>query len=424
MRESKALPGREKSAVSMTVRVTPVGAVRADLSGKSEPSPIWMTKPGQTQADGRPGPDGPIVPTVIVPFHQNLGQLQLCLSAIRESDSEIELIVAADGAVDDCRQIAAAYRAAVVEIPGPLGPAAARNRAAASAHGNVLIFVDSDVVVAPGAIQKLCAVLESCREVAGVFGAYDEAPAETNFSSRYRNLSHSYVHQQASAKAFTFWSGLGAMRTEAFFATRGFDERFRRPSIEDIELGYRLCQAGYELRVEPAARGRHLKRWTFWSGVVTDVRDRGVPWMQLILRSGRLANDLNLTRALRLSVVLSYLLLAALLASAFAPASALVALGSLAALVGINRDYYRWFYRREGLLFTGRAVISHVVHHLCNGVSVVVGTVLSFATRLGVRLPSSSLPLEPWSTSARQPRDGSERHYQPSPTGASKTART
>jgi glycosyltransferase involved in cell wall biosynthesis len=377
-----------------------------------------MTKTTQTPPAGTQTA-GPVYPSVIVPFHQNLRQLQMCLSAIRESDPAIELIVAADGAVDDCREIAARHGARVVDIPGPVGPAAARNQAAATARGNVLVFVDSDVVVAAGAIQKLCAVLQAHPEVAGVFGAYDEAPFETNFCSLYRNLSHSYVHQQASAKAFTFWSGLGALRTEAFVSARGFDERFGRPSIEDIELGYRLCQAGYELRVEPSARGRHLKRWTFLSGIVCDVRDRGLPWMQLILRSGRLANDLNLTKALRVSVALSYLLVTALLASAFAPAAALVAMGALVALVGVNWDYYRWFYARQGLFFTGRAVIAHVVHHLCNGMSVVWGTLLSFAARAGFRLPGS-LPLEPWPVSVRRPLDGMGTRYRTVTPGTSK----
>src|SRR5512145_3332960 len=148
-----------------------------------------------------------------------------------------EIIVAADGAAEDCRPLAASCQARVVEVPGPSGPACARNRAAAAATGDVFLFVDSDVVVAPDALPGLLDVLAGRPEIAGVFGAYDDAPAEPNFMSQYRNLSHAYIHEVGMPEAVTFWAGLGAVRAAAFRMVGGFDERFTRPSVEDIEFG-------------------------------------------------------------------------------------------------------------------------------------------------------------------------------------------
>jgi glycosyltransferase involved in cell wall biosynthesis len=366
---------------------------RGNVAGDSSRAPSETT--GETTVET----------TVIVPFHRNLSQLSACLAAIRRAAPGAELIVAADGALDDCRPLAAAHRARVIEIDGPQGPAAARNHAAAVATGEVLIFVDTDVVVAEDAIERLSGYLAANPGVAGVFGAYDEEPPERNFSSRYRNLSHSYVHQRASTRALTFWGGLGALRADAFNAIGGFDERFRRPCVEDIDLGYRLSMAGYELRVEAAARGRHLKRWTLLGGVVSDVRDRGVPWTQLILRSGLLANDLNTSTALRVSLVLSYVLVGALLAAPFLPTAwaigaLAVAGGGLAALVALNWEYYRWFQRREGTGFAVRVIAVHILHHLCNGVSLAWGAMLTFASRRGIQLPGA-LPAGPWTGHVR-----------------------
>jgi glycosyltransferase involved in cell wall biosynthesis len=346
-----------------------------------------------------------VTATVIVPFHRNLTQLAQCLAAIRVASPATEVIVAADGAVDDCHALAIAQGARVVEIAGPpRGPAAARNRAAAVATGEMLLFVDTDVVVAPDAIGRLLGYLQAHPDVAGVFGAYDEQPPEPNFSSRYRNLSHSYIHQVARARALTFWAGLGAVRTDAFRAVGGFDERFRRPSVEDIDLGYRLSAAGYELRIEPAARGRHLKRWTLVGGAISDIRDRGVPWTQLILRSRLLADDLNTTWPLRISLALSNLILAAMLAALVAPvrlrpASLFVGLAALAGLLALNWRYYEWFYQRGGFGFAARVVAVHILHHLCNGISLAYGTIVTFATRAGLRLPGA-LPTEPWTGSS------------------------
>ena len=236
--------------------------------------------------------------SVIIPFHRNLNHLRESVSAVRRSMPDAEVLIAADGAVDDCRALAAAAGAQVVVVPGPSGPAVARNRAAAVASGDVLAFVDADVVVAPDALPGMCRLLDMRdRDLDGVFGAYDLSPPERNFMSQYKNLSHAYVHEVGDTHASTFWAGLGAVRADAFRSVGGFDERFRRPSIEDIELGYRLVAAGYSLRLDVTFRGRHLKRWTLRSSIATDIRARGIPWTQLIHRSQALSNDLNTTVA-------------------------------------------------------------------------------------------------------------------------------
>jgi GT2 family glycosyltransferase len=333
--------------------------------------------------------------TIIIPFHKDLSQLAQSLPAARRSLPDAEIIVAADGAADDCRPLAAASDARVIEVPGPSGPAAARNRAAAAANGEILCFVDSDVVVDPDALSGMYRLLDNEADIAGVFGAYDLTPALPNFMSQYKNLSHAYTHETGNRDAATFWAGLGAVRTKAFRRVGGFDERFTRPSVEDIDLGYRLRRAGYRLRLDPRIRGKHLKRWTVLNSIEIDIRARGIPWTQLIHRFGALANDLNTRVELRLSVVLSCLLVASIAAWALTPIAAAVTLAILMALVGLNFQYYRWFAQQRGLMFALRVVPAHILHHLCNGVSFVAGTSLYLFGRLGLSLPGA-LPAGEW----------------------------
>jgi GT2 family glycosyltransferase len=342
--------------------------------------------------------------SVIVPFHRNIAQLQQCLTALRASERSLpagttllEIIVVPNGATEDLRLVADAARATLLAIDRACGPAVARNRAVEIATGNVLVFVDTDVVVNPDALGRLAALFQAQPDAGAAFGAYDEAPADSGFVSQCKNLAHSFVHQLASGDARTFWAGLGAVRSEVFARVGGFDERFPRPSVEDIDLGYRIHASGARIILDPDIRGKHLKRWTFKSAIVTDVRDRGVPWTQLIHRYDGLHDDLNVSVAYRWCVVIAYVLAASLVAGLKWPLMLSVIPIAAILLWVLDRHYYGYFVSRRGLVFALRWFPLHIVHHLCNGVSFAVGTGLYMLGRRsrGLSLPGL-LPSNPW----------------------------
>jgi hypothetical protein len=127
---------------------------------------------------------------------------------------------------------------------------------------------------------------------------------------------------------------------------------------------------------------------------VSDIRDRGVPWTQLLCRFGRLDNDLNLRTGHRISIVLAYAAVASLALSIADRTFVAPALLLLAAVAALGFRYYRYFSR--GLLFAARVYPVHLCHHLCNGLSFVVGTGLFIAARFaGVMLPGV-LPRDAW----------------------------
>lgn len=354
---------------------------------------------------------------VIVPFHRNLQQLRQCLAALRAAalvlPSQVELadlIVAADGAVDDPTEVAAVAGARVVTIAGPRGPAVARTIGAATATGDLLVFVDTDVVVHADSLTRLSALFMADPELGAAFGAYDEAPADPGFFSQCRNLAHSFIHQRARRDAQTFWAGLGAVRAAAFAAVRGFDERFAHPSVEDIDLGYRLRLAGFRIVLDPEIRGTHLKRWTFRSSVMSDIWDRGIPWTQLLKRYDTLNNDLNITLAYRACVVVAYLVVIGLIGAWWWPILLAVVPIGLATIWFLDRSYYRFFVTRRGLPFALGWFPFHVLHHLCNGLSFVIGTALYLGQRATGGAFPGALPLTPWPGIAPARADSSHGH--------------
>ena len=322
--------------------------------------------------------------SVIVPAYNCAPTLRRALAALQASDlprEQWELIVADDGSTDNTPLAAGTVADRVVTVAGgPRGPGNARHEAARVATGDVLVFIDADVCVSETALRQFDALFRERPELGAAFGAYDTTPDAPSFVSQYRNLLHHYVHSLSPGPAITFWAGCGAMRRDVFEAMGGFDvERYRRPQIEDIELGYRLAARGIPILLRPEIQGKHLKRWTLMGGFVTDVRDRGVPWMQLLMerREVAAAGPLNLqarekvfTALAPLGVVL--LLGAALLRSWIMLIAGVAALGIV---VAGNAPVLRWFAEMRGRWFACRTVPLRLAYYVLNAFSGLWGAV-------------------------------------------------
>lgn len=253
-------------------------------------------------------PTSPI--SVVIPAWNSAPTLDRVLEAIsRSGRPPLEVIVADDCSTDNTAQVAEHWGAVLIRTPRRSGPATARNLAASAARGSILLFLDSDVLVQPDTIAHIEAAFED-PTLDALIGSYDDEPEDYDFLSQYKNLMHCYMHQRGKSEASTFWSGCGAIRKHVFEAQRGFDESFTRPAIEDIELGYRLKSQGRRILLDHDLRVKHLKKWTFWGLVKSDVLDRGIPWTELILRDRRMPNDLNLQLSQRVSVALVFLMMA------------------------------------------------------------------------------------------------------------------
>jgi glycosyltransferase involved in cell wall biosynthesis len=304
--------------------------------------------------------------SVVMPVYNGGEELRVCLQAVMGSTRPPdEVVVVDDGSTDDSAAVAAACGALVLQLDGPpQGPARARNLAVALCIGDVLVFVDADVAVHADTLQRIEDCLLENNEVAAVFGSYDEAPPAPGLVSRYKNLMHHYVHQHGHREASTFWSGCGALRRGALLHAGGFPEHYREPSIEDIELGMRLRRLGYRIWLCPEIQATHLKRWTLWSMLRSDVRNRALPWGRLIVQGGSLPNDLNLNMRSRASALLAWMAVLCLVVGLVAPWAWLGMVVSLAILAAMNGGLYRFMARHGGLRLALAAAGLHFVYLL------------------------------------------------------------
>jgi glycosyltransferase involved in cell wall biosynthesis len=323
--------------------------------------------------------------SVIVPSHDRARTLATCLDAIVRSDLPRdcwELIVVDDASADDSALIAAEYADTVIRLPGNArGPAYARNRGFEVSRGEGVVFVDPDARVHSDTLRRIALVFAHEPDVSAVFGSYDTSSPASGVVSTYRNLLHHYVHHQTAGDAETFWAVCGAVRREVFIEAGMYDEwRFARPQVEDMELGQRIRGRGYKIVLRPEISVTNLTEWTFRAAIRSDLRDRGVPWMRLLMGqrarqdSDRIAlRTVERTNAGFVWGGLVFLLLAAIAGDARWLIGTAV---SIQAILFVNRHLYAFFEGERGLVFTVRAIPMHLVYYLVFGIAMALGWLL------------------------------------------------
>lgn len=280
--------------------------------------------------------------------------------------------------MDDCSTdasgaVALSHGFQVIRMSRNCGPAAARNRGARAATSDLLFFLDADVCVQPDTLERVWSTLSSDASLDAVMGSYDESPADPSLVSQFKNLLHHYIHQHGNSRAGTFWSACGGIRTHVFREMGGFDENFRRPSVEDIDFGMRSRRAGKRLALDPRIQVKHLKRWSLANLVRTDVRDRAIPWTRLILAEGRMPDDLNLRRGERRCVGLSWLAVFSVPACVWNPWTLAAGSAAVLGVVYVQRHFYRFLAQRRGWRFATSAIPLHLLYFLYSGVGFGLG---------------------------------------------------
>jgi glycosyltransferase involved in cell wall biosynthesis len=370
--------------------------VHGNLLIPAMPSRESEIAPGEREAQAGLG----LRISVIVPVHNGSQVLGRCIEALNCSTyPNFEVIVVDDCSTDTTPQIVERYGMRCIRTPRIMGPGGARNLGSKHARGEILAFIDADVMIPPEGLGLMEEAFSCDPKLAAVFGSYDDEPACDTFISQYKNLMHHYVHQSSSELATTFWAGCGAVRKSVFEEVGGFDDvKYIAPSVEDIALGLELTRRGYTIRLDKRLTAKHLKQWTVLSLLRADIFGRAVPWTQMILNSGQVPRDLNLSYASRISAALVGLLTAVGLSlpvifargwrDLFLPTVAAVAI-TCVALLFLNWDVYRFFWRKRGLWFAARSVIAHWAYYLYSGITFAVVAaeklIRTTASRRGVR---------------------------------------
>lgn len=207
----------------------------------------------------------------MVPTYNRSQSLRRCVEAILSQETpgfRAETLVVDDGSPDDTQEVLQAFRDRVrVLRQENAGPARARNAGAREARGEILLFIDDDVIAQPGLLETH---LRAHRAGEGprVLLGYTPIPRDHAATSLMRYFRRrwdsifdgmSRCEQEGRALPYRFCCSLNLSLPRPLFLETGmFDERFTRADCEDTELGYRLTSRGVPLRFRREALAHHL----------------------------------------------------------------------------------------------------------------------------------------------------------------------
>jgi GT2 family glycosyltransferase len=244
------------------------------------------------------------VVVIVLTYNQRDVTLR-CLASLRAAgELSFQVLVWDNGSTDGTGEaVRRSYPDVLVhEHPGNLGVGSGRNAAAALARERLepthLLFLDNDIVVAPGFVRELVAAFRGDPTIGQVQSKLRllNEPARLNDGGGCRiewwwgrtspvGFGEVDAGQRDRQTPCVACGGAMMVRADRFYQLGGFDPVFDPFGPEDLDFSLRLQAAGYKAMYVPSAMGYHEVSHTFGKGYTQEyARTKSRHWLRLMRR--------------------------------------------------------------------------------------------------------------------------------------------
>ena len=308
--------------------------------------------------------------SVIIPVRNGADTLALCLEALNKiRGDKTEIIV-----VDDLSQVASVEIAEglnirVISLTTGHGSATAKNIGAKEATGEILLFVDADVVVPKNTFDLILQTFRQNPAIAAITANVSLEIPFKGFFTQYKNCYMHFVLSRASSQADFFYGSLIAIRRKEFML---FNEKTR---VEDTELGQRLHKQGKSIYLDHQLQITHLKQYSLISALKNDFF---VPfwWSRTYLLHSRIKDVIRKKTFAHARLTQLFSILAVFLTCLFFVLT-MEQLGSLflLAFVICNARFFGFILRQRGFVFFLKALVWTFIDQIAMGFGVMAGMI-------------------------------------------------
>ena len=202
--------------------------------------------------------------SVVIPAYNAEATLDSCLDSLKKQTLKpFQIILVDDCSTDRTTSIASEAGIEILHFSIRGGPAIARNAGADRAEGDIILFLDADVIIPPDLIERIVYCFNSDSSVVAVQTVYSPCCPAEDMVSRYQNFYyyHSLTRIKESFTA-TFATWCAAVKRDTFFDIGGFNTSIPEPTVEDEELGYEIADRDQKIALAKDIQVTHLASYT------------------------------------------------------------------------------------------------------------------------------------------------------------------
>ena len=322
--------------------------------------------------------------SVIIPNYNSARTIKSCVESVLSTDyASFECIVVDDCSTDNSVELIKGINCRIIRLKKNSGPATARNAGVKHSKGDIVFFVDSDLILKPNAIaevvktfdmseiaiRKLPAsargkkaisehaqehvpcfstgVLDKNKEIGGVQGIYSSIPANKTFIGKIMAIKK-FTDFDGSKKLTFITGAITALRKDVFNEAGGFDIRYRGADVEDYDLGHKIAEK-HLLLYNPNIQGEH-----YFPTLIKACKNyfkRSGQWVSIFRKRKRFDSGAASKKG-GLSAIVSVLIILSLIISLFMPYVFILFFSLLLLFLVLNSKFLKKAITQEGTIFT------------------------------------------------------------------------
>lgn len=302
--------------------------------------------------------------SIVIAVYNGEKTIRNCLESIFDIDyKNYEVILVNDNSSDRTLEIAKEFPCKIMDLDRNYGPCVARNEGVKQANGEIILFIDSDIVVKKNILLSIRKSFDENPDVSCVVGLFSADPPFGGLSTQYKNLFLHYRFLMLSKYISLTITAITAIKKGVFKKINGFDTRIEFAG-EDMDLGQRLSDRGYKILLDKDLQVKHLKEYSFKDFLMNDFKRAG-NWIHLFLEKKgykRLKTKKEygiVSLSMIFSILLSPLLLINFLFVIFYPKIPVIAffIFLVGGYIALNIKFWNFLRRIRGTIFAFRSTL-------------------------------------------------------------------
>ena len=317
--------------------------------------------------------------SVIIPVYNGEKTITKCLDSIYKTKyRDFEVIVVDDGSTDKTALLIKKYPCRIKILRQNSGVSVARNIGAKLARGELLYFVDADVVQKTDNLSEISKRLKENPNISVVNLVHHWRSMNEGFGPEFIGLKYYYDYDVLLRKGImkvesSFFQALGGfIPKKLFWKIGGFNEKIHVPGGEEFEFGHKLRSNGYIISVL-----LDMEVYHYWWNLIERMKlnyKRSQMWLPLLLKrksfetKGGVATAKNAINSIILTLVLVLSLLSIFINIIYIPILLLIF------YFVYNIDFYRYIYRKKkNAGFTILSIFADMALYISASLGIITG---------------------------------------------------